>query len=214
MAFQRTDQGYDVTATQKNLPPRPNGLLSKGQQKVYLWVYEVQTGFSMSGTRGQSFRTRSFFPRNFVQPSFTVMCQSPNQENYANVIEFMRDAQTDIDSNINLAIVSRSLYTGYNLKGAHEDNEMEGYIKTIPRTHNRFDYAPNFRFEFVVERFLAPATWADKPVGNKVLPSWKDVIQEKSQKGLIYQPPDPETDAATLSSPLLTPGPDGEIRPN
>lgn len=214
MAFQPTNKGYDVRATKGNRPNpvRPNGLLSKGGTNVYLWVYEVQTGFSMSGTRGQSVRTRSFFPRNFVQPTFTVLCQSPNQENYANVMEFMRDAQTDIDSNVKLAIVSRSLYTGYKLKGAHEDNDMEGYIKNAPRVHNRFEYAPNFRFDFVVERFLAPATWADKVASQRVLPSWKDVIESK--KGAIYSPPDPVTDTATLSSPLLTPGPNGEIRPN
>jgi hypothetical protein len=213
MAFKRTDQGYDVNAARRPTPPRPNGLLRFNGKDCFLWVFEVQTGFSMAGTRAQSYRTRSFFPHNVVQPAFTVMCQCANQQIYGDTIEFIRNAQTSLTSSMTLAIVSRSLYDGHKLKGAHEDNMAEGYIKHVPRAHNRHEYAPNLQFDFIVERYLSPSTWRDaKNQTPEILPSWKDII-EKKKRGFIPDP-DPEQDQATLSSPLLTSGPNGENRPN
>lgn len=217
--FQNTSRGYDVVATQlQGTPPRPNAYLrfiggSDGPSSVNLWCYELTTGFQQAGSTGQSYRTRSFFPRSFVQPAFTIFCQAPNQKIYGDTVEFIRMTQRSMESSTIFDLVSRSRYTGHNLKGAHEGNSAEGYVKSIQRVHNRYEYAPTFQFDFIVERYLAPARWRDqRNQAVQVLPTWKEVIE--SQKAGFATTPDPEIDQATLDSPLFSPGPNGQNRPN
>lgn len=219
MAFQPTRRGYDVRATVlQGTPPRANGHLhfaggADGPRGVLLWVYEVQTGFAQAGSTGQSFRTRSFFPRSFIQPTLTVMCQCPNQEIYGDTIEFIRHTQVSFESSTKLEIGNVSTYAGTKLKGAHEGNSAEGYIKSVRRAHSRHEYSPELQFEFIVERFLTPARWRDQ--GNQVLqilPTWKEVIEQ--HKHSFVESADPVQNQATSNNPLITSGPNGQNRPN
>lgn len=224
MAFQKTNQGYDVTATQKATPQGANGLLESGisAASVDLWVYEVSTGFAMSGTTGQSARTRTFFPHNFVQPVFTVMCQAPNQEIYANTIEFIRKTQITFDFSLKLTVFNarhhRDLprYAANSIKGRHFQNQAIGYIKSAPRSHQRHTYAPEFQFSFIVSRYLQPANWADKALYHtRPLKSWKDVI-ENSNAAPYAQDPDAKVgDSVAPYSDIVhvAPGPGGGLRP-
>lgn len=227
MPFQPIDQGYDSNAVRQPNPrkpprpdpPRPNGYLSfPGEDKCWLWVSELRTSFSISGQRAQSRRTRSYFPHNFAQPSFTVVCQCANQTIYSRTIEFIRSTQTSMDSSVHLWVIDATRYSGHrNIRGRHRSNVAEGYIKSVKREHGRFIYAPELSFEFVVERHLQPSGWRDDDsVTQRILPSWKEVIEN----GITAYAKDPDPDSSIAESDALiqgtsplAPGPDGTLRP-
>lgn len=183
MPYQPTNQGYDVIATKRLNPDTANGrLVNLYKDQQLLWVYEVKIDFAISGNMGQSFRTRSMFPHNFTQPSFSVSCQAPQQE-YGDTAEFIRDTQTALGSSTLLEIVPtmRALpdiagERNRRLRGTHSPIAAEGYIKRMAREHTRHEYVKDFTFEFVVERLLAPANWSEDPVKIRRLLSWNDVI--------------------------------------
>ena len=184
------------------IPETVRGSGGKAASKVHgrgLWVYEVQTGFSLSGTTGQSYQTRSFFPRNRVQQSITVLCQCPNQQNYADTVEWIRATQKSHSTSVKLAITTKVMP----VKGQSLPLLVEGYIKSVPRSHRRFEYAPELRFDFLVERVDLPAAWADQLSakelkGPRVLPTWKDVIEKQ---GKFRRDPDRIQDGADLPNP-------------
>lgn len=218
-----TNTGYDNRATRqifrggKDAPPRPNGYLSFHGHKCYLWVEELNTDFAMNIQRAQSYRTRTAFPRNFVQPVFNVRCQCANQRIYGDTTEFIRDAQTHLESAMQLYVVNVATYKGHRkLRGRHSGNAAEGYVRAVRREYGRFINAPTLSFDFVVERHLAPAGWDDG--GNirpKVLPTWKEVI-EQGKRGFALDPDPIQTDNESnpLDRPPLAPGPNGQTRPN
>lgn len=190
MAFQRTDMGYDPNATNRGDPGRANGLLTYKGSEQKLWVAEVQTAFAISGKTAQSFRTRSLFPRNFTQPFFTIMCQAPNQEIYGDTVEFIRDSQIDLGSSMRMEVLPGfKQFPTRNLRGSHNPLSAEGYIKRVPRSHEKHIYVPEFSFEFVVGRMLSPSSWSDDKVMMRKLLSWNDVITHA--KSTFADDPDP-----------------------
>lgn len=224
-----TKKGYDVEVTKLQGEPtskangflfidKSSGGLPKGKKSFLnpasapskgtkggrrLWVYEIQTGFSLSGTTGQSINARTFFPRNRVQQSITVLCQCPNQQNYAETVEWIRSTHKLRSTSVRLSI------TTYNMpvKGQSEPLLAEGYIKSVPRSHSRFEYAPELRFDFLVERILLPAAWKDELTkaelgGPRELPTWKDVIEKQ---GVFRRDPD-GLDDDVLPIPAQNPG--------
>jgi hypothetical protein len=219
-----TNTGYDVTATRKVFhggrknPPRPNGYLDFHGTKCYLWVDQLMADFAMNIQRAQSYRTRTAFPRNFVQPSFTVRCQCANQRIYADTVEFIRTTQTHLESATTLTVVNVATYKGHRkLRGRHRGNSAEGYVRAVRREYGRFINAPTLSFDFVVERHLSPSGWDDgENLSPKVLPTWKEVI-EQGKRGFALDPDPPvpaADDGGTLDRPPLAPGPNGENRPN
>jgi hypothetical protein len=188
MPFQPTNQGYDTFALKQPSPPGVNGYLVglDNQREVSLWVTEVSTAFAMSGSTGQSYRTRSFFPHNMEQTKFTITSQFPNQETYANAIEFIRKYQVKFTSSMRLQVISRGIDHNGNLKGSHNDLDVEGYVGSVKRIHERFVYAPTLQFEFISERILLPKAWADGKIKIKLLKTWKEIIEDK-KPGFINQ---------------------------
>lgn len=186
-----TRKGYDVaaiTAANKRLLGKANGWLSYGGDEVPLWVQEVTTGWSMSGSTAQSSRTRSFFPRNFQQPSFTISCQFPSQREYADVAQFVRRTHKGLESATFLEILGvrtgpiiqsgrRSGKPSRRLKGPSQNIAAEGYVDHISRTHEQGVYSPEQNFNFVIERIISPGAWADKMVTIRKLKSWHDIVQ-------------------------------------
>ena len=209
MAFQPTNLGYDTNATKKSTPVGANGLLTFPKlESKSLWIYEVNSTFGMAGSKAQSYRTRSFFPRNFIQPSFMVSCQFPNQETYADVVEFIRNTQTLLDSSLRLYITPRRM----GVKGLSEPFEAEGYIKSVSRSHERFVYAPELQFEFIIENQVFPVAWRDTKVQSpRKLRSWKEIIEQK--KPGFLRDPDPKPEERPYTPPPHAPGPNGESRP-
>lgn len=211
MPFQPTGQGYDTNATRRPLPKGVNGWLKSllDGSEVPLWVYEIGTGFGMAGIKAQSQRTRSLFPHNMEQQQFTVSCQFPNQELYANAVEFIRSMQTKLSSSLILQVVNRGIAVN-RLKGVHRDLYVEGYVLNAPRGHQRFIYAPELRFGFVAERIHEPQEWAGEEVKIKMLTTWREIIEEK-KPGFVPVPELPrQTPPGTTGIAL---GPNGESRP-
>lgn len=190
MPFQPTNAGYDTNAARRPAPGGANGWLRNllDDTEVPMWVYEVQTGFAMAGSVGQSPRTRSLFPHNMEQQQFTVMAQFPNQDLYAQVVEFIRSMQYKLSSSLLLQVVNRSGYQGRKLKGVHRDLAVEGYVLRVPRAHRQFEYAPELRFDFVAERIRQPSQWVGEKIEMKMLQTWRDVIEKK--EGTFMPVPD------------------------
>lgn len=210
--FQSTERGYDIQAVSKRTPPGSNAILESlslpPDAAVRLWVSEIQIGFAMSGSTGQSFRTRSFFPRNFTQPTFTVFCQCPNQKIYGDTLEFIRTTQITFDQSLNFILLNAGSKFNRTIKGSHSGNSAQGYIKSVKRSHERFTYSPDLQFDFVVERFLSPPDWMDK--GNQTpstLKSWSEIIMQ--HKNLLAKDPDQNSVSPDAIDPVLAPGPAG-----
>lgn len=220
MAYQRFDKGYDTNALggwtrnergeivrrKRPDPPRPNGQLTHPDPKIGripLWVFEVSSDFAISGSTGQSYRTRSFFPHNFVQASYNVMCQCASQEIYGRTVEFIRDTQKALDDPVLLEIVSISQYRGTRLKGSHEGNSAQGYIKSVQRAHSRHEYSPNLQFSLTVTQHLRPADWADTAIPIKNFKTWKEIISD----GVFAPDPDDSDLAETPVTPPSRVGP-------
>ncbi len=218
-----TDRGYDVRSgriqaektepyrdnkghkvTRNHLIPHANGRLSQINSTstpiVPLWVYEYETGFSLSGITGQSYKTRSFFPRNRIQQSVAVSCQFPDQKSYGDAIEWIRQQQKTRSSAILLQIIGRTVP----VKGRNTSFAAEGYVKSVQRQHQRFVYAPELRFDFLVERTLSPSNWADSLTteelkGPRSLPDWKTVIEKQ---GVFRRQPDAQATAPTVGEAI------------
>jgi hypothetical protein len=179
-------QGYDSNAVSPSIradkePPRPNGWLTYGKHEVPLWVFDVATSFAMSGSTAQSPQTRTYFARNFTQGTITVSVQLPTQVHLGRLTEFVRRTHRGMQSSTMLEIVGGGPSGNFRRRlkygGPSFNIAAEGYIRSIPREHMRFVYSPELAFEFVVERLIAPSSWADTPVNIRRLKSWHDIVE-------------------------------------
>lgn len=183
--FQPFNQGQDSVSPVPN-PSRPNGVISFYGTKKELWINNIQTGFSLEGSTANSYRTRSFFAKNFSQPSIVVQCQFSDQSRMAEFTEFIRHAQVGFGITMRLDVLDR--YSGpkvyNNQRGPGSDISALGYVKSVPRVHAKFVFAPTLSFEFSVSKMLFPTSWADEGQGDviKFLPSWKDIVMESLKK--------------------------------
>lgn len=214
-----TKRGYDIQALPDRDPPRPNGWLTFGKKEIKMWVFDVTAGFAMSGTTAQSSHTRTFFPRNFVQPAFTISVQCPTQRHAGDLAEFIRDTQRSLRSSTRLEIVAGwpKGNHGKKLKGPHSNIAAEGYIKSVQRESMAFNYSPEVSFDFVIERMIAPGAWADSPVTIRRLKSWHDIVEgilkNDTNAGFQTDPDQVQRPANLPGTTGLAPGPDGDLRP-
>lgn len=193
---QNIEAGYDINAARRKLPGGHNVYLTLDSTWVALWVYEIQTAFALGGSTAQSYRTRTFFARNFVQPKFTIMAQAPNQEEYGRVVEFIHKSQHEALNNrtTKLQVVKGGIpNVAPAMKGVRRSIQALGYITTIQRRHERFMPAPEFSFEFVVSKMLVPQNWADDPVTIRQLKSWQEVFEGLDSAGFVDNPDTPKT---------------------
>lgn len=200
--FQNTNRGYDVNAVAPSNGVGHNATLEWGNTSMKLFVQEFSADFAISGSTSQSASTRSFYPRNIRQPSFVISCQTHNQNEYAKIVEFIRQAQKSIVSSFTINIIPRK--TG--VKGLGERFSAEGYIKSVARTHEQFVYAPEIIFEFIVEKQIAPTAWADDSPSQtpQKIQSWKDIITRRR----IDFIDDPDRKTATKSDNSVVVGGD------
>ena len=202
--FQPTNLGYDVTygrGSAREATPRDSGRTTRNNGKLIfrgqvaqLWINDVRTGFSISGSTAQSYRTRSYFAHHLVQPVISVQSQFPNQQKYADTIELIRFNHTTFDSSMTLLVDGHYLNydVGNNQRGSHGGFSVEGYVKSVKRGHRRHEYAPSLAFDFVIERVIVgpngnPA-WADDTVTIRRLKDWNQIIQDKKQSGFQVDP--------------------------
>lgn len=89
------DRGYAVRfPTADPAENNANGKLTDqlGRQ-IYFWIEEVEATITMNGSTGQSRNVRQFFPRNMVQPMFTIRGRMPDSYKFNKLAGFVRESQ-------------------------------------------------------------------------------------------------------------------------
>jgi hypothetical protein len=98
-AGQPVDRGYDVNAsaiqgTRRAIALRnSNSILSDGDYQMSIFISALNLDSALSGATAQSQLTRDWYPRNFVQPTITLMGWSLDQGDYGALCEFVHSAQ-------------------------------------------------------------------------------------------------------------------------
>jgi hypothetical protein len=185
-------------------------LLSPFGAYMKLWVNEIKIDFSLSGTTGQSRYRRQFFPRAFNQPRMIVSGSMPNQKEYNRLASFVRECHfaavtgtQDFYANkegqsdkarkgasvsaqtISLlvkdsgpsVVKSAPLHT----KGGHLPLKVEGYITNIRAGATKFNFAPDFEFEFIPAYSVMKADkigiYEDIEDDGSHVSSWMDIYK-------------------------------------
>lgn len=195
---QETKQGYDINHGRATRAIKPNAyILDMRPKKSFinpattaaekkgkpLWVYDLRTNFSLVGATAQSVRTRSFFAHNMAQPSLSLDCQFEDQGIYADTVEYIRSNHWDLSSLMRLYIQPNNtgVATGDRMRGSHGAIYVEGYVKSVRRSHKRFEYAPEMSFDFVISNVLQGpgGYWKGEPATVTKMATWNALIRGK-----------------------------------
>lgn len=160
-------------------------------KELHLWLTDITAGFQIGGSFAQSARIRDFFPRNFMQPAFTLVGTATNQEEYGNIAEFARSTQlTSLHDNTTAQLIKLFIDPGTNPPGQPERHyrgyQLEGYITSVDRRHERFIYAPQYTIQFVV----STGDFGAKRDMVRALAPWSEIFQKGAQ---FQQNPDEDT---------------------
>lgn len=181
-----TKAGYDATASAGFDGPTVGNasanLYVTTFPPFYLWVYEVQASFGLSGSTGQSQMLREFFPHNINDVTLTVTGQCANTTQYNKLAQFVRTQQWLALKNISngtpsTALVALQLNSTYDgktapsvpktptYKGPHRPWLVTGYITSIAAGATAHEVAPEFTFGFeVVTANDQSGIWSDETV--------------------------------------------------
>lgn len=168
-------------------------------ERLPLWVYDFSSDFSATGTEAQSRMRKEFFPRFFTQPRYVIKGQTPNQYEWQRLGQFIRRGMLMqvmsgpvLGSNPQFeAFVLRIEGRGYamknrNLKGGHAGWTLEGYIEEAPAGGERFQFAPEYEFTFI----LANATEGPmKVLDQTYLPAQIANVRERYRAGFAHPLP-------------------------
>lgn len=132
---------------------------------IKLWADDIQMNFSMSGSTGQSRFRKQFYPKSFNQPKLRIAGRMPNQYEYNRLANFIRENHMKVLSGvekkapvgqqtveapvIKMFIRGDALKAKRNIKGGHRPHSFEGYISNIRAGAVKFEFAPEFEFEFI-----------------------------------------------------------------
>lgn len=208
----RPDTGYDVKAVKINQTRREtaegrfNGRLHDGTWYVDFFVTKISIDVGLAGSTGQSRFTRDFYPHNMVMPSFAVEGQCMDQNDYGTLVEFVHQAQQkgvydgtllQLDVAGNGLSVRRPI-----MKGSHKPIHAQGFIRNMPRKHERFVYAPTFNFSFVVSTMFE-GIYKESTASSPEQESWAQILS-----GLVARTPINEEGGADneLAGPPLAGG--------
>lgn len=195
------DRGYDVKTTARQAHEGgSNAYLvdEDDNSHIILTLIAVETSLALSGTEGQSQLQKDFYPKNFNQPSFTLIVQARSQLEAGRVAEFIHKAQRNAVSHGSLMKViipsgglrgtAASSVTGKDgMRGVRRGISMSGYVATVPRTHQVFDPAPVISFEFVVAK-MHTGIFEDQPYKVYKLARWSEIV-ESQLAGNFIDPP-------------------------
>jgi len=157
----RPDTGWQVTTPDRDPAKNDtwNMMISDPlNQKVYLWVHEINIDFSMSGSVGQSRYRRQFFPKSFNQPVMNVKGQCANQYQYNVLSSFMRESHYQSLKNSGSPTVQillkgagkRGKNKQRSIKGGHKGLIFQGYLNNFDAGAMKFNYAPEFSFDVIL----------------------------------------------------------------
>lgn len=186
--------GPDVVSANGNAQQAngANAYVSYGGEKVWMWVTEVTSDFSISGTMSQSRTRRSYFPRYMSQPQIMISGQCSNSYEYNRLALFARKTQI---GNVGTGGLTKFRMVNVPPKnGTRESNgaprhhgatdiiDVDGYISMVSAGAKRFENAPNFRFTFVVadaHNFLGMQEYRGAPADLK---EFIEIINDKEFK--------------------------------
>lgn len=179
------DQGYYVslpnvaaTTPTANKPSNATGwMTNQSGDTLAMWITDVQMSFQIGGTTAQSIGRREFYPRNLIQPVYSINCQMPNSFQLQRLAEFIRDTQIRcLDPNVDLTsgtmLPSITIHTGGipskgkagistedtdtspqmngQSKGQYRGIHAFGYVSSIDRGASFGQNAPSIAFQFSV----------------------------------------------------------------
>jgi len=200
------DTGYAVKTKHKgaNDSKTWSGMLITNNNNVLkLWIEDVVMDFSMSGSAGQSRYRKQFYPKAFNQPTMKVSGRMPNQFEYNKLASFIReshfDALNQVNRNIGEVFADNKYDTNTirffikgtssgtqtqpkrNLKGNHLPLGFRGYIKNIAAGATKFEFAPQFKFDFVIASSVDTGQvgiYSDTlDLGTQIM-SWMDLFKK------------------------------------
>lgn len=203
------DKGYfvrtpDSEASEANCT---GWLTSQSGETLRLWIHEIQMGFKLGGSFEQSALTRTYFARNFAQPSIQIKGQMPNSYQYQRLGEFVRESQlkalsaTSLNADANLIALtipstrrdSKAAVEGPHLKGPHTGYHFRGYILSMQRGAQKFVNAPGFTFIFSPAYSYAGIYVTPQAKIVKTLATWTQVFLAHASV--------PDPDKVTSTSP-------------
>lgn len=181
-------------------------------QELYIFIHQIDAGYEMGGSYAQSARKRDWYPRSFTQARMTFTGRTASQAEYHKLVEFIRktqdyslrwrnESQDPTYGTVKLIMPASSRYKGHNLRG---------HIPKIERISERFEFAPEFQFEFVISRAdagLFHTNTSSRDIQLRKLAPWMDIFVTKSQATWQANPDDPSPDSAA-------PWKNGESRPH
>jgi hypothetical protein len=192
----RIGKGYFVNLPRRNpRDKRPSMYLeNQAGKRIYLWVTDVTASFEMGGSFAQSVRNRSWYPRNFTQPTISFTGVAPNSYQFNRLAEFVRGSQLralrDQDGGgiIKLVMPSRGIDVKRGQKGRHQAYTMNGYIKNVARGAKRFENVPTWTFDFILA-FSYQGLFKTNEATTRALMSWADVVKNPGfNSGFVTDP--------------------------
>lgn len=146
--------GHDP-ATYKGGSTASGYFQNKNGETLSLWLTRASIDFKIGGSYGQSKRLRQWFPRNLVQPVWSIQGICPNSFQLQRLGEYIRQSQLEVlnpqslsaTEYLRLFIYPGNLQAG---KGPHNEVNMFGYVHNFKRGAERFKNAPAYEFEFMV----------------------------------------------------------------
>lgn len=153
-----TDQGYYV-GFPYNRHEQPDNRrytveLEFDGNRLYLWAHDIQFGFQAGGSSAQSNHYRWYYQRNMTQPTVHITGQTSNQEQYAEIAEWVRRSQAwalkPIDQDGRGNTIGLTIPHGGIQSHKHQGHHFRGHIKKIDRHTSVGINAPEFDFEFIV----------------------------------------------------------------
>jgi hypothetical protein len=197
----RYDRGYDVrTTVGQTTQSGVNAYLmdEADHTHVLLTLVAIETSLSLAGSRGQGPLQVDFYPRNFQQPSFTLVIQARSQEEIGRVAEFVHKAQRNAVSQGSLMRViipggglkgtaASSVNDEDGMRGTRRGISMSGYVADMPRSHKRHDPAPQYPIEFVVAK-MHVGIFEDQPYKVYKLAKWSEIVESQLEGNFIKPP--------------------------
>lgn len=139
---------------------------SEANQSIPLWVHNVQTSYSMIGSRSQGPGNRTFYPRGVAHGNLIITGVAPTPYFYDKLVEFLTtqmtfalDANVDfegawVDQNANGTLPIKFTLQGSNGKDQgyhnHKPIQVSGYIPRIEAGATRFQMSREYTLEMIV----------------------------------------------------------------
>lgn len=184
------DKGYYAKLPNISADGRGNGALqNQDGERLQLWITAVGADFAMGGGFAQSHLHRTWFPRNFTQPAFTVAGVTPNQYEYGRLAEFVRNSQVQAVHRESNDILTFLRINGggeegvQNQRGAHQGFLLGGFVQSIERKAEMGVNAPTWQFAFQVVTATDNSILDASRTRGRILRKWTGIIDSPTLLG-------------------------------